>query len=89
MKYILKGMKMREKRSILKKLTGKWVYVKTGYKSFRAKGKLLGFAPESPTFIYVGTQLVSGSKNQFILTETVKILIIEEIRVYARKPKLK
>jgi len=89
MKYILKGLKTQEKRSILKKLTGKWVNVKTGYKNFSAKGKLLGFAPESPTFIYVGTKLVSGLKDQFILTKTVKILIIDEILVYTRKPKLK
>lgn len=89
MKYVLKGLKTSEKRSILKKLTGKWVNVITSYKNLGAKGQLLGFAPESPTFIYVGTKLVSGSKNQFILTETVKILIIEEIHIYTRKPKLK
>lgn len=89
MKYILNGLNTSKKRSIIKKLTGKWIKVKTSYKSYDAKGKLLGFASESPTFIYVGTKLVSGSKDQFILTKTIKILIIEEILVYTRKPKLK
>ena len=84
--YSFAKLKAGQKREILKDLTGKWVKIKTTMEQYNAKGMLLGFEPEARDYIYVGIKLLPKSANHFMLTRTIKILLIVEIRVFSRKP---
>ncbi|MDD5341158.1 MAG: hypothetical protein PHC97_01840 [Patescibacteria group bacterium] len=82
-----KEMSDAKKKKVILGLSGQWVKVKTTDKAFDCKGKLMGLNPDSNEFIFVGTKLIEGSKDQFILSKTARVSMVTSIEVLARRPR--